>query len=746
MRTRRDLHIRRVLLLFALSLAASCRSVHPLFDLGAPATAPFPSDRWTVEDEGQLTGLRVNLPKPDCVARPSDCEDIDVLNELDGFNPEPRVSIRFAGAIDPNTAKDGVFILALDGSRRVVGINRVVWDVLTNTLHATSDQFLDQHARYALIVTRVVRDADGDPIETSDSFNTFRHDLKFGQSDDPDLNRYRKELIDAEDAAEEAGIARGDIAVMSVFTTRSVTVTLEKIRDQIKAATPAPANFDIGIAPAGARAVFDLSTVDDATSTIRRQTRTEPPVGAPAPIGAFLLGTTPLSPFAPPGAAGVVARIAFGQYASPDYMRCESIPVFPTRSGAPAVQRINNVGFVLILPSGSKPAAGWPVAIISHGRTVEFLNAFHCAATLAAHGIASIAINAPGHGGGGTLGTITIGRKDGTSVKVPAFGRGIDQDGDGVIAADEGVFAAPPRAILRIANGIQQTVVDQMQLVRVIEVGMDPDGDGERDLDPSRIYVAGVSFGGNTTVLLLAIEPKVRAGVANVPGAGVMFEPLSLGAVRGKLGAALASRNPSLINDTVEHPGVRMIGGVAVKGPFFTDSMALRDTAPVFNETPGAMEIQEVIENQKWASLAGIPDAYTTYIRKQPLPLPGVAAKPVILQIAMGDVGTHIPSSTSMVRAGDLADRAFFYQHQLLYAENPQIPKDPHALTFFYLPFPPFNLGAMGPAALGCQRQFAVFFASDGRITDDLSDVATRGGRPLFKVGPPLPEGLNYIP
>src|SRR5262245_7586250 len=594
---RRGLHIRRVWLLFALSLAASGCSLHPLFDLGAPATAPFPSDRWTVEDEGQLTGLRVNLPKPDCVARRSDCEDIDALNELDGFNPEPRVSIPFAGAIDPNTAKDGVFILALDGSKRVVRINRVVWDVLTNTLHATSDEFLDQHARYALIVTRVVRDADGDPIETSESFKRFRHDLNFAQSDDPDLNRYRNELIEAEDAAEEAGIAPGDIAVMSVFTTRSVTVTLEKIRDQIKAATPAPADFNI--APAGARAVFDLSTVDDATSTIRRQTGTAPKFGEPPPrINAFLLGTTPLSPFAPPGAAGVVGRIAFGQYASPDYMRHpgEFIPVFPTRSGAPASPRINNVGFVLILPSGSKPAAGWPVAIISHGRTRDLIDAFHCAATLAAHGIASIAINAPGHGGG-ALGTITIGRKDGTSVEVPAFGRGIDQSGDGEIDTDEGVFSTPPRAILRVGSGIQQTVVDQMQLVRVIEVGMDPDGDGERDLDPSHIYVAGVSFGGNTTVLLLAVEPNVRAGVANVPGAGVMFEPLSLGALRGKLGDALKSRIPSLINGTVEHPGVQMIGGVAVKEPFFTDSMALRDTAPVFNETPGAMEIQEVIEN-----------------------------------------------------------------------------------------------------------------------------------------------------
>jgi hypothetical protein len=39
-------------------------------------------------------------------------------------------------------------------------------------------------------------------------------------------------------------------------------------------------------------------------------------------------------------------------------------------------------------------------------------------------------------------------------------------------------------------------VVDLLQLVRVIEVGMDVDGDTVPDLDPSRIYYFGQSLGG----------------------------------------------------------------------------------------------------------------------------------------------------------------------------------------------------------------------------------------------------------
>jgi hypothetical protein len=68
-------------------------SVQPRFDLTEPSGGPFPSDRFTVPDPTQVTGLRVNLPKPDCALRRSDCEDIDVLNTLDGFNLQPRLSV-----------------------------------------------------------------------------------------------------------------------------------------------------------------------------------------------------------------------------------------------------------------------------------------------------------------------------------------------------------------------------------------------------------------------------------------------------------------------------------------------------------------------------------------------------------------------------------------------------------------------------------------------------------------------------
>src|SRR5207244_3527497 len=192
---------------------------------------PFPSDRFTGADASQLTGRRVDLPLPDHRTRPSDYDDISVINTLDGFNLQPRLSVAFSGPIDVNTVNSNtVFLIKLadptapdEGGGQVIGTNQTVWDVATNTLHVESDDLLDQHTGYALIVTRGVHDVDGQPVEQSDEFARFRHDLNFGQTHDAALKEYRKELLDALQAARPAGVAEKDIATASVFTTLSAT-------------------------------------------------------------------------------------------------------------------------------------------------------------------------------------------------------------------------------------------------------------------------------------------------------------------------------------------------------------------------------------------------------------------------------------------------------------------------------------------------------------------------------------------
>src|SRR4026208_1308786 len=73
--------------------------VHALFSLEEPQGGPFPSDRFTVPDPSQNTLIRVSLPLPNCDEHPSDCEDLDVVNTLDGFNLQPRLSIPFEAPV-----------------------------------------------------------------------------------------------------------------------------------------------------------------------------------------------------------------------------------------------------------------------------------------------------------------------------------------------------------------------------------------------------------------------------------------------------------------------------------------------------------------------------------------------------------------------------------------------------------------------------------------------------------------------
>src|SRR5262245_56527973 len=247
--------LRRVLLA-ALSCAllspplAAAAGVRVRFDSASPAGGIFPSDLFTVLDLSQNTFRRVRLPKPDCAVRPSDCNDIDVINTLDGFNLQPRLSIPFDGPIDPATVTSrNVFLISLGSTLfggsfgHIVGINQVVWDPESLTVFAESDELLDQHTRYALIVTSGVQDLAGDPVAAAEGFQRFRHDLNFGQTKDEALKAYRKDLLEALGAVKQAGLDFDHIVGLSIFTTQSATSTLEKVRAQIKARTPAPASF-----------------------------------------------------------------------------------------------------------------------------------------------------------------------------------------------------------------------------------------------------------------------------------------------------------------------------------------------------------------------------------------------------------------------------------------------------------------------------------------------------------------------
>jgi hypothetical protein len=696
-------------LLFGVSVA-SATGVSVKFDLTSPASSPFPSDRFTVPDFSQRTFRRVKLPKPNCTIQPSDCADIDVINTLDGFNTQPRITVPFTGAIDVSTVNsDTVYMvnlgdtLTLRGFGDRVGINQIVWDPATRTLAFESDELLAEHTRYLLVITKGVRDTNGRPLEGG-AFGRLHQDNGHGR--DADERDYRKSLLDGQHSARTA---RERIVALSLFTTRTTTGTLEQIRKQIKASRPAKVNFMIGNG-GSARALFPLSNLL-AIRFNRQVSTTGDPASSFLPVPA--LNVIP----------GSVSAIAFGTYRSPDYQTPQKyIPQVPTLFGQPKPQGSNDLLFEVFVPSGPKPARGWPVAIFGHGFTDSMYGApWTVASVLAAQGIATIATNVVGHGGG-AAGTLAVLLNSGGAVELPAGGRGFDQNNDGTIDSTEGVNAAPPRDIISSSDSLRQTTIDLMQLVRQIEGGIDIDGDNSIDLDAQRIYYAGQSFGGIYGTILLGVEPNIKAGVANVPG-GSIVEVARLGAFRPLVGLSLLLRVPSLIN--VADPS-----GIA-----FNENIPLRDLAPLVNNVPGAMAIQRQLDASEWVQQHGNPVSYAPYISKHPMA--GNARKPVIIQLAKGDQTVPNPTASAIVRAGDLEDRTTYFRNDLAFALNPGIARNPH--TFLT------NIGsaANAPYAVAAQTQIATFFATHGVTTID-PDAAG----PFFEVPIvlPLPETLNFLP
>jgi len=717
------------------SIASAASSVQAVFDLSTTYgkyTAPFPSDRFTVKDPTQNTQKRVSMPYPptvNCTPQPPTdpaCFLTYTTNFLDGFNVQPRLSIPFSGPIDPNTVSSKDVFLVYLGSTlpggpkpgQIVGINQIVWEVAANTLHAESDDLLEQHAFYALVVTDGIHDANGSPVQPSNAFTNFPGTLL--KSSDPALRAYGLELsVGLAAALLVAKVSPKDVVAASMFTTESVTATLEKIRDQIKSTRPAPANFKIG--PGGSSAVFNLSDVSLVTFNLQFGADPNNP-GSFFPNDTFIEALSSSFP---------VGQVAFGRFSSPSYLNSDIvIPPVGTLTGNPAVQATNQIYFDLVTPPGPKPKNGWPVAIYGHGAGgSKDLDVIDIAGQNSEHGVATILINAAGQGYG-PASTITVQKTDKTVVTIPAPGRGADLDNDGFITQGDGgvaIGANEPGD----RDSRRQTVADWMQLVREVQVGMDIDGDGKPDLDPSRIYHAGLSLGAIEGTMFDAVEPAVHSVVIDA-GGGPAIDLLRLSPFfNPSYVSILGAQTPSLLN-----------------GPngTYIDNTPLRNQPPVINNTPGAEAIQNFDDFAGWLEQPGEPVPYAQHLRKEPLR--GISPKSVIVEFGRGDKELVNPLETAVVRAGDLNDRTTYFRTDILDAIDHSLASGGASGLFphiFLIDFGDDDLSYQ--IAIDAGEEIAQFFAADGTkiVSPQVIDPTLPPGLFEVPIAGPLPEDLNFI-
>ncbi|HWC17040.1 MAG TPA: hypothetical protein VG498_08485 [Terriglobales bacterium] len=754
------------------STGAKAQIVRPLFGFDATSSGPFPSDHFTVFDLNQNTGLRVSIPpRPsaeECRAKLSlgvadtDTGEICLLNELDGFSIRPRISIPFSGPIDPGTARGNIYLIPLgdtlvdghppdyeamveadDDNIQLppdigvpIGINQVVWDHDSNTLYAQTASFLDQHTRYALIVTRGVHDENGNPIEQADGFNRLRG--RNDNSSDPEVKAYSQALKVALAVLELKGVHRKDIAVASVFSTLSSTAVMEKVRSHVMSLPqPRSAQFDIG--PNGSLAVFDLSSMTDLIFNRQLQTDTTKPLSPmlPSRFGLLRLLDQPNQP--------MIAKIAYGKYSSPNYLDHNALmsPV-ATFSGTPVLQPIcgtctetyHDVYFNVFIPAGTPPALGWPVVLYGNG-SADNMNGgpFNVAADFASHGFATVGFNLVGQGYG-PLSSITVSKTGGSSVTIALPGRTLYVNANGTYTSDESSDLVGPKTLLFGREANRQNVADIVQLIRLLEEGINVGG---AHLDASHIYFTGLSAGANLGVELAAVEPRIRA--TGVASAGGWPSPWLLPANRGLVGTFLANRTPPLLN--ADAPPIITFGGVSVGKPYFNENMPapghdiVNDCSSTSesNCVPGASEIQSLFDRIQWLTSAGSPGSFAPYVRRKPLA--GVPPRPFFILMAKGDESLSNLQTLEGATAGDFADRIVRYLHDVFWQHltpaqqtDPKnaLLKNPHGtinrtdFTTFSAIAPP-DCCTWRDVALMAQDQVAYFFLHDYLSMTDSQDI-----------------------
>ncbi len=613
-------------------LSAGLAAVLAVAPAGPAASAPagpptgsatvvslFPSDSLSVADPGQLTGRRVSLPVPDCATHPTDCNTVELLNQLDGFDLDPRLALRFDRPVDAAEVAAGTTIRAAGGGWST-GVNRVVYDAATYTVY-------------------------GHPVDQLAPGSTFI--LRVG----------------------------GARPARATFTTMSATDGLRDLRRQL----------DGGVAFAAA----GISEDD-------RQLRVDaavPAAGTTLTYNADLgAGRLPIPVFNLSGLAA--GAYVFGSYLAPSWLTADVvIPQTPTADDGPLVQGAARLPFVLILPAGVPPTGGWPVAVFGHGFTRWNADLFLAATQNAARGFATIATDVVGHGyGPASTWRIT---RDGVTRTVPAYGRGIDLDGDGIIAETEGVSTLPqPAAFAQIGSrdGLRQTAADIMTLVRVIARGVDLNADGVRDLQRVGTDYYGQSFGGIYGTMLAGIDPLLDAIGLNVPGGPISEIARLSPSFRPLVSQALAGAQPPLLN-----------GGFYG----FTESLPLAGQPPVLDPAPGALPIQEFLAEQTWLNRPGSPETFA----------PLAPDNRVLIQVARGDETVPNPTTATLIRAGGLVPQTSLYRNDLTARSD----DNPHG----FLLDPTFVIGFIGG-----QTQMSTFLASAGRLLIDPD-----GPRPIFQLG-----------
>ncbi len=437
-----------------------------------------------------------------------------VLNTLDGFSTVAPLSVTFSADVDSTTVTANSVRLYEVGLTQgaVTSIKRTLIFGVDYLPVASGGSIgilllkaLQPQSSYLVALSDDLRSVVGEQVISSSTYllakrttsllNADGSSAEAGLSDveAQGLERLRQAVNLQEAQIAAAGLAADKVVLSWSFSTQSVGLVLEQVRQQVSAVA--------AISPTSIGTTAQLLPGTAGISDVYVGSLTLP----------YYLQDTSDNPFGPLRGFWRGGANSFLTAFNPKPLKYvdQKIPLLISIPNASSGQ--------------NKPATGWPVVIFQHDITSNRSSMLALADAVSQAGFATVSIDLPLHG-------IT----DTGNVLYTQFERTFDVDyvtedpNTGAItaqAADQ-VFDSSGRhffnfsSLLTLRDNMRQGVADLFALQSTLAT-LDYDGDAVADFDAATVRFVGHSLGAMVGIPFLALESSVGAAVLAMPGGGI---------------------------------------------------------------------------------------------------------------------------------------------------------------------------------------------------------------------------------